>query len=156
MSHRYEEVASAMPALASAFGWKTRKLGGPAELGHGRIVATFAELISHLGTADTPVLLTIENGQTLDAESITILQRVLAMDARYQMLLLSTGMDERIARLCKPNDLTDRLKLLPLDSQQIRQLCHSMCSELPDEVIDFVEAQFRRQPVSSGNDSTHA
>lgn len=140
MSDYVEEVITAMPALADVFEWTGGKLAGPDEFGQGRVVAAFAELMTGLGSDDCPVMISLDDCQWMDDQSIRILQRVSRSKSSYQLLLLSTRVGEaQAARVRDATQLNCHLSLGPLDDDSIRRLSESMAGALPDEAIKVIQ-----------------
>ncbi|QDV47403.1 Sensory/regulatory protein RpfC [Stieleria neptunia] len=140
MSDYREEVITAMPSLADVFGWTGSTLSGPDELGQGRVVAAFAALLTQLGSGDCPVMISLDDCQWMDDQSIRVLQRVARSDAPFQLLLLSARTDEgQTARVRDAAQLDHMLDLGPLDADSIRRLSESMAGVLPDEAIKVIQ-----------------
>ncbi|MEL6107840.1 MAG: AAA family ATPase, partial [Planctomycetota bacterium] len=147
MKHYREEIITAMPALADIFGWSGTGLSGPEELGQRRIIKAFAELISHVASADLPVLISIENCQRLDEQSLRVLQQVSECEARYQLLLASTRTDQGDpSRLRAVMQISKHIELKPLDNEGILRLCESMAGPLPAQCIEVVQKYAEGSP----------
>ncbi|MEO1526988.1 MAG: ATP-binding protein [Planctomycetota bacterium] len=139
MSPYREELLTAMPFLASTFGWSGRGLSGPDELGQRRVVKAFAELISNIAMAETPVMISIENCHRLDEQSRRVLKQVSECDARYQLLLLSARTDQgEPSRLRNELQISKHIELQPLGEESILRLCESMAGPLPADCIEIV------------------
>ncbi|QEF96061.1 Sensory/regulatory protein RpfC [Stieleria maiorica] len=135
-----EEVITAMPSLADVFGWTGRTLSGPDELGQGRVIAAFAALLTQLGSSDCPVMISLDDCQWMDDQSIRILQRLSRASAPFQLLLLSTRANEgQAARVREATQLDHQLDLGPLDVDSIRRLSESMAGALPAEAIQVIQ-----------------
>ena len=148
MTHYREEILTAMPLLANIFGWSGRGLSGPEELGQRRIVKAFAELIAHVASSDTPVMITIENGQRLDEQSVQVLQQVSECEVRYQLLLISTRNDQGESSLLRSIlQVSKHIELQPLDDESVLRLCESMAGPLPAECIEIVRKYAEGSPL---------
>lgn len=147
MSDYREEVITAMPVLAKVFGWTGGRLAGPDEFGQVRVVAAFAALLTRLGSSETPVMISLDNCQWMDEQSIGILQRVARADASYQMLVLSSRVNEgQSSRVRDAAKLDSHLTLGPLDAESIRRLSESMAGALPDEAVQVVQEYAEGSP----------
>ncbi|MCC9599378.1 response regulator [Stieleria sp. JC731] len=139
MSDYREEVLTAMPPLAHVFGWSGKRLSGPEDRGQSRVLAAFAILITGLGSSGQPVLITLDNCQWMDDQSIRVLQRVSRSEASHAMLLLLSRPDEgqckRISEIARPDQ---SLSLGPLDRKSIGRLCESMAGTLPQDAIGVI------------------
>lgn len=136
-----QEVVTTMPTLAKVFQWSGGRISGPDELGQGRVVSAFAALMSRLGANGTPVLLSIDNCQWMDDQSIRVLTRLSKSESAYQFLLLSTRPEEgnasRVRDSCR---LDKQLHLGPLQDDSIRQLAESMAGTLPNDAVEVVQS----------------
>lgn len=140
MSDYREEVITAMPVLADVFGWTGGRLAGPDEFGQGRVVAAFAALLAQLGAAECPVMISLDNCQWMDDQSIRILRRVARSHSAHQLLLLSTRPNEgQATRVQEAVQLNDHVRLGPLDDESVRRLCESMAGALPDEAVSVIQ-----------------
>ena len=135
-----EEICTAMPKLADVFGWGGTKLAGPDEFGQERVVAAFAELMCRLGTSNRPVVISLDNCQWMDDQSIRILSRTARSNGSYQMLLLLSRTNEgQSQRIRKAARLDCQLNLRPLCRESIRRLAESMAGALPDTAVEVVQ-----------------
>ncbi|MCA9135224.1 MAG: response regulator [Planctomycetales bacterium] len=147
MSDYREEVITAMPALAGVFGWSGGRLAGPDEFGQGRVVAAFAALMTRLGTDECPVMISLDNCQWMDDQSIRILRHVARSNAAHQFLLLSTRSNEgQAARVRETAQLNDHLVLGPLDDESVLRLCESMAGALPGEAVEVIQKYAEGSP----------
>ncbi|MEM0927392.1 MAG: AAA family ATPase, partial [Planctomycetota bacterium] len=144
MSEHREEVITAMPTLATVFGWSGGQLAGPDEFGQGRIVSAFGTLITCLGDEDRPVMITVDNCQWMDDQALRILQHINRLSASHELLILLSRTEEQKAERIKHSvKLDGQLELRPLDNDSVRRLCRSMAGDLPEAasqvVVDYAE-----------------
>ncbi|WP_158222810.1 ATP-binding protein [Rhodopirellula sp. MGV] len=139
MSDYREEVLTAMPPLAQVLGWTGQRLSGPDDRGQSRVLSAFAALMTGLGSSGKPFLITLDNCQWMDDQSIRVLQRVSRSEASHQLLLLLSRPDEGNANQIREIARTDQsLSLGPLDPQSIGRLCESMAGTLPQDAISVI------------------
>ncbi|WP_200861142.1 ATP-binding protein [Rhodopirellula baltica] len=135
-----QEVTTALPALAKAFGWGNAKLSGPDEFGQGRIVSAFRTLFTELGTPETSVMITLDDCQWMDDQSFRILQAICECPARHLFLFAVTRPSEGLCtRLNDELSFPVKLELGPLTDQAVQQLAESMAGQLPTEAIEVVQ-----------------
>ncbi|MFG0266042.1 MAG: ATP-binding protein [Rhodopirellula sp. JB055] len=135
-----QEVTTALPALAKAFGWSSTKLSGPEEFGQGRIVAAFRTLFTELGSSDTSVMITLDDCQWMDDQSFRILQAICDHPSRHLFLFAVTRPDEGLCtRLNDELSFPVKLSLGALSDHAVQQLAESMAGPLPKPAIDVVQ-----------------
>jgi two-component system sensor kinase len=135
-----QEVTTALPALAKAFGWSNTKLSGPEEFGQGRIVSAFRTLFTELGSPDTSVMITLDDCQWMDDQSFRILQAICDHPSRHLFLFAVTRPDEGLCtRLDDELSFPIKLSLGPLSDHAVQQLAESMAGPLPKPAIDVVQ-----------------
>ncbi|KLU01903.1 two-component signal transduction [Rhodopirellula islandica] len=134
-----QEVTTALPALAKAFGWSNAKLSGPEEFGQGRIVSAFRTLFTELGTPETSVMITLDDCQWMDDQSFRILQAICEHPARHLFLFAVTRPDEGLSSRLNDVSFPVKLSLGPLSDQAVQQLAESMAGQLPQAAIDVVQ-----------------
>ncbi len=142
-----EEVITAMPALAEVFQWSGRSLAGPDELGQGRVVAAFANLMRAIGSSERPALVSLDNCQWMDDQSLRILEQVAQTKTSHLLLVLLSrvgeGQADRVRQIVADSS---ELELGPLDNESIRRLCESMAGGLPPEALDVVASYAEGSP----------
>lgn len=142
-----EEVITAMPNLARVLGWKGSRLAGPEELGQGRVVSAFRTLMSGLGTADRSVMLTLDDCQWLDDQSMRVLIEMTQTDAQHLFLFTVTRTDEGLSEnLDQELRNFAKLSLGPISNDAVRQLAESMAGKLPDAAIEVVQEYAEGSP----------
>lgn len=135
-----QEVTTAMPTLAKAFGWSSTRLSGPDEFGQGRVVSAFRTLFTGLGSEENPVMITLDDCQWMDDQSFRILQSICDHHARSLFLFAVTRPDEGLAnRLSNELSFPVQLQIGPLSDLAVRQLAESMAGHLPEAASDVVQ-----------------
>ncbi len=134
-----EEVITAMPTLAKVFGWTGERLSGPDELGQGRVVVAFRTLFSGLGTAERSVMLTLDDCQWLDDQSLRVLLSICEASAEHSFLFAVTRPITDNSHPLNELTVSASLTLGPLSNPAVRQLATSMAGQLPDVAIDVVQ-----------------
>ncbi|SMP70752.1 two-component system, unclassified family, sensor kinase [Neorhodopirellula lusitana] len=135
-----QEVTTAMPQLAKAFGWENQQLLGPEELGRGRIVSAFRALVIGLGTPERGVAITLDDCQWMDDQSARILTDICEHDSKHCFLLVVSRPDEGISEQLRTElKLSTELNLNPLDNHAVKQLAESMAGQLPKQAIEVVQ-----------------
>ncbi|QDV67943.1 Autoinducer 2 sensor kinase/phosphatase LuxQ [Rosistilla carotiformis] len=142
-----EEVITAMPAIADVLGWTGTRLSGPDELGQGRVILAFRTLLSGLGTADRCVMLTLDDCQWIDDQSMRVLTEICEAEARHLFLLAVMRPYEPcrqdMQRALRVSHLTT---LGPLSLHAVKQLALSMAGPLPSVAIEVVQKYAEGSP----------
>ncbi len=147
MENYREEVITAMPNLAKAFGWTGQWLSGPNELGQGRVVTAFRTLIVGLGTPDRSLMLALDDCQWLDDQSMRVLAEICDTESRHLFLMAVTRPNEGLSqRLEVELRVTAKLSLGPLGNHAVRQLAESMAGQLPSAAIAVVQKYAEGSP----------
>jgi len=140
MSDYREEVITAMPALASIFGWEGERLSGPEELGQGRVVSAFRQLFSAIGSAARSVMITVDDCQWMDDQSARVLASLCEANPSHCFLFVVMRPNEGISRrLQRKLEVTGRVSLEPLSSRAIGQLTESMAGQLPGQAVKVIQ-----------------
>ncbi|MGV3486108.1 MAG: ATP-binding protein [Planctomycetaceae bacterium] len=142
-----EEVITAMPTLSKTLGWAGRRLSGPDELGQGRVVLAFRALFAGLGAPDRGVMLTLDDCQWLDDQSMRVLSGICEDEASHLFLLAVMRPDEGSSQqLNTALPSATRLSLGPLSHHAVRQLAESMAGQLPSAAIAVVQKYAEGSP----------
>lgn len=140
MENYREEVTTAMPSLAKVFGWQGNHLAGPDELGQGRVISAFQRLLTGIGTAQRSVMLTLDDCQWMDDQSLRVLSLICEGEARHLCLIgvsrSDEGVNDEFEQACKQ---ATKLSLGPISHDAVRQLAESMAGHLPVEAIEVVQ-----------------
>lgn len=140
MEDYQEEVATAMPSLAKVLGWKGRQLAGPDELGQGRVISAFRKLLTGIASAHRNVMLTLDDCQWMDDQSLRVLSGLCESDAPHLFLFGVTRPNEGVSnKLKKELKSVTKISLGPISSDAVRQLAESMAGQLPGEAIGVVQ-----------------
>ncbi len=134
-----EEVTTAMPELAKTLGWSRVQLSGPEELGQKRVIMAFRTLITGLGTPERSVMVTLDDCQWIDDQSMRVLSGICETDVKY-LFLFAVARPEGNSASLELNDLpaSTALSLDPLTNQAVKQLAESMGGQLPQRAINVV------------------
>tara|TARA_R110002049_G_scaffold4601_5_gene32193 strand:- start:272826 stop:278711 length:5886 start_codon:yes stop_codon:yes gene_type:complete len=135
-----EEVTTAMPELARTLGWSGQRLSGPDELGQGRVVLAFRTLIAGLGTSDRSVMVTLDDCQWIDDQSLRILSGICESNVKHLFLFAVTRPEKNRGHVSIVDlPFSTTLSLDPLTDQAVKQLAESMAGQLPQVAIDVVQ-----------------
>ena len=135
-----EEVTTAMPNLAKVFGWKGQKLAGPDELGQGRVISAFRTLLTGIGSQQRSVMLTLDDCQWMDDQSLRVLAVICESDASHLFLFGVTRPNEGASNKLKRELKTaTKMSLGPISGDAVRQLSESMAGQLPATAIRVVQ-----------------
>ncbi len=142
-----EEVITAMPAIANVLGWTGTRLSGPEELGQGRIILAFRTLFANLGTADRCVMLTLDDCQWIDDQSMRVLTEISEANAQH-LFLLAVMRPETTAceQLKQALQVSHTTTLGPLSNHAVKQLALSMAGPLPSVAIEVVQKYAEGSP----------
>ncbi|MFG0255507.1 MAG: ATPase, partial [Rhodopirellula sp. JB053] len=134
-----EEVATAMPELAKTLGWSSVQISGPEELGQKRVIMAFRSLITGLGTEDRSVMVTLDDCQWIDDQSMRILAGICESETKH-LFLFAVARPEGNSTSAELDELpvSKTLTFEPLTDAAVRQLAESMGGQLPDVAIDVV------------------
>ncbi len=133
------EVITAMPTLAKALGWAGRQLAGPEEFGQSRVISAFRTLVLGLGTPQRSVMLTLDDCQWLDDQSMRVLLGIGESKASHLFLFAVARPHEGVTdKLEKELRVSAKLTLGPISSDAVRRLAESMAGKLPDSAIEVV------------------
>ncbi len=142
-----EEVVTAMPNLAKVLRWTGRQLGGPDELGQGRIIAAFRKLITGIGTPEVAVMLTLDDCQWLDDQSMRVLSGICEAESKHLFLFAVARPGEGVTdKLNQIFPASARLSLGPISDEAVRQLAESMAGPLPMTAIEIVQQYAEGSP----------
>lgn len=141
-----EEVITAMPAIANIFHWTGARLSGPDKLGQGRILLAFRTLFAGLGRCNRSVMLTIDDCQWIDDQSMRLLTELCETEAHNLLLLTVTRPGERDQQLQQMLPTAARITLGPLSNHGVKQLALSMAGPLPSVAIDVVQKYAEGSP----------
>lgn len=140
MENYREEVTTAMPSLAKVLGWHGRTLAGPNELGQVRVISAFRTLLTGLGSQRRSVMLTLDDCQWMDDQSLRVLSVICESDANHLFLFGVTRPNEGVSnRLKRELKTATKLSLGPISNDAIRQLAESMAGQLPSAAIRVVQ-----------------
>ncbi len=143
----FEEVTTAMPALARTLGWTGNHLSGPDELGQGRVISAFRLLMSQLGTAERSVMITLDDCQWLDDQSLRVLAGLCEADAQHLFLLAVARPDESDVQIpLEQLDFSETLHLGRLTDDAIKQLAESMAGPIPEVAVEVVQKYAEGSP----------
>ncbi|MEM8733662.1 MAG: ATP-binding protein [Planctomycetota bacterium] len=132
------EIATAMPSLARVLGWQATSLGGPEELGQGRVTAAFCRVLG-FAAYDRPALLCIDDCQWLDKPSLRVLEEFVQAKPQNLLLLIGSRPNEGVSeqvRAALPD--ATLLEFGELEHAGISDLIESMAGILPDSVRETV------------------
>ncbi|MFN3192657.1 MAG: ATP-binding protein [Aureliella sp.] len=132
------EIATAMPSLARVLGWKAASLGGPEELGQGRVTAAFCRVLG-FAAFDRPALLCIDDCQWLDKPSLRVLEEFVRTKPENLLLLIGSRPNEGVSeqvRAALPD--ATLLEFGELEHSGISDLIESMAGFLPDSIRETV------------------
>jgi len=147
MEEYHDEVITAMPILASTLGWSGQRLSGPDSLGQGRIVQAFRALVAGLGTSDRGVMLTLDDCQWLDDQSMRVLYGICEQRTSHLFLIAVLRPNEGVSqRLLEELPVFKKLSLDPLSNQAVGQLAESMAGILPSVAIEVVQRYAEGSP----------
>ncbi|MCM2369913.1 ATP-binding protein [Aporhodopirellula aestuarii] len=134
-----EEVTTAMPELAKTLGWSGIQLSGPEELGQKRVIMAFRTLFAGLGTADRSVMVTLDDCQWIDEQSMRILAGICETPVQH-LFLFVVARPEGNSTSLELNELpvSTSLSLQPLNDQAVKQLAESMAGHLPEVAVNVV------------------
>ncbi|QDS87946.1 Autoinducer 2 sensor kinase/phosphatase LuxQ [Rosistilla ulvae] len=142
-----EEVITAMPAIADVLGWTGTRLSGPDELGQGRVIQAFRTLFAGLGTADRCVMLTLDDCQWIDDQSMRVLTEISQADAAHLFLLAVMRPDDHVGhQLKRALRVSHTTTLGPLSNHAVKQLALSMAGPLPSVAIEVVQRYAEGSP----------
>ena len=138
-------VSANLPRLASELGWTVSPEPATTLPRETQQVKGLVSFLRHIGTADRPALIILDDCQWCDGLMLTLLERWQAAEGEgnasdgQTLIVLAfrtedVGTDHRLRRL----PVAAHLHLSPLSTVDVQRLAESMSGPLPEEAIDVV------------------
>ena len=138
-------VSANLPRLAAEFGWTVSLEPAGTLPRETQQVKGLVSFLRHIGTAEQPALIILDDCQWCDGLMLALLERWQSGEAEgdaaegHTLLVLAfrteeVGADHRLRRL----PVTAHLHLSPLSTADVQRLAESMSGPLPGEAIDVV------------------
>ncbi len=144
LDDRLPRVLAALPALSAVIGSDEEGEVAPEETGETRTIEALIAFFEALGQLEKPTLVLLDDCQWADELTVKFLKRLATNEvnqgSKCSLMVVLSFRSEEIAadHLLREVEVSEALKLDPLEDDEIRQLAVSMAGALPPEVIQTV------------------
>lgn len=140
-----DAIATVLPELAEALGWKKSNGLGPENFAETRTLQALTAFLNALGCGERPALVILDDCQWADEMAAKLIvhwgqQRSRAADGNRPPLLVVAFRSEEVEanHLLRKVGSSLHLRLAPLVVDELRLLLESMAGPLPAEAVDVV------------------